>query len=141
LNERNTVARLHYSKPNPFPFLFLVGLAGWFVPGGGYLLLKERSRALIIFVTIAVTFGLGLFIGSIGVIDYIGSRLWFIVQIMNSPLVAIIGSMTAGGGYPAYGRPNEMGQIYTSTAGLLNLLCIVNSVYLAYLRKTEGAEQ
>ncbi|MCJ7730583.1 MAG: hypothetical protein MUO27_12020 [Sedimentisphaerales bacterium] len=126
------------SQENPLPFLFLVGLAGWFVPGGGYLLQKETVRALIIFVTIALTFFLGLYIGSIGVIDPIGARPWYFAQIMNSPLVAIIGHFTARGGYPAYARPNEMGQIYTSTAGLLNLLCIVNSVYLAYLRKTKS---
>jgi hypothetical protein len=129
------------SQENPLPFLFLVGLAGWFVPGAGYLLLKETRRALIIFVTIVLTFCLGLYVGSIGVIDPIGERLWYLVQIMNSPLVAIIGHQTADGGYHVYARPNEMGQIYTSTAGLLNLLCIVNSVYLAYLRKTEPMEQ
>lgn len=124
------------SQDNPLPFVLIVGLAGWFIPGGGYLLLKETRRALIILVMIGLTFGLGLYIGSIGVVDPVGERLWYMVQVLNSPLVAIIGHQTAGGGYPVYGRPNEVGQIYTSTAGLLNLLCIVNAAYLAYLRKT-----
>lgn len=128
------------SQENPLSFLFFVGLAGWFIPGGGYLLLKETRRAVIIFVTIILTFGLGLYIGSIGVVDPIGYRLWYLVQMISSPLVAIIGHQTAGGGYPVYGRPLEMGQICTSTAGLLNLLCIVNSVYMAYLRKTRLGE-
>jgi hypothetical protein len=117
-----------------------VALAGWIVPGGGYLLLKEIKRALIIFIMISLTFCLGLYIGSLGVIDRISAPLWFWVQMMNSPLVAVIGHFTAGGGYLVYGRPNEIGQIYTSTAGLLNLLCIVNSVYMAYLRKTGAIE-
>jgi len=124
------------SRENPIPFVIYVGLAGWLVPGGGYLLLRETWRSLIIFVTIALTFCVGIYIGSIGVIDPIGARLWYLVQMMNSPLVAIIGHFTAGGGFPVYGRPNEIGQIYTSTTGLLNFLCIVNSVYMAYLRKT-----
>jgi hypothetical protein len=128
------------SRENALPFMFLVGLAGWVIPGGGYLLLKETGRAIIIFVAVALTFCIGLYIGSIGVIDPVREWLWYVVQMMNSPLVAIIGHQTAGGGYPAYGRPNEMGQIYTSIAGLLNLLCIVNSVYLAYLRRTESVE-
>jgi hypothetical protein len=115
-----------------------VALAGWIVPGSGYLLLKESARAIIIFITIAATFSAGLYIGSIGVVDPISSRLWFIIQMMTTPAVAAIGHMTAGGGFPVYGKPNEIGQIYTSTAGLLNLLCIVNSVYMAYLRKLEG---
>ena len=37
--------------------------------------------------------------------------------------------------YSVFGRANEMGQIYTSIAGLLNLLCIVNAVYLAHANK------
>ena len=128
-------------RENPLPFLAGVGLAGWLVPGGGYFLLKETKRALIICVTIVLTFGLGVYIGSIGVVDPIGAKLWYIVQMANSPLVAIIGYHTQGGGFPVFGRPNEMGQIYTSIAGLLNLLCIVNSVYLAHLRKTVPMEQ
>ena len=126
------------AKENTLVSLFLTGLAGWIIPGGGYFFLRETSRALIIFITIAGTFCLGLYIGSIGVVDPIGSRLWFVIQMMTTPAVAVIGHMTAGGAFPVYGRPNEIGQIYTSTAGLLNLLCIVNSVYMAYLRKLEG---
>lgn len=118
--------------------LFFVALAGWIIPGSGYFFLKESARAIIIFIAITATFGLGLYIGSLGVVDPISSRLWFIIQMMTTPAVAAIGHMTAGGGFPVYGRPNEIGQIYTSTAGLLNLLCIVNSVYAAYLRKLEG---
>lgn len=121
--------------------MFLVALAGWFLPGGGYFVLKETSRALIIFVTIVVIFAAGLYIGSIGVVDWVGAKLWFIVQMATSPLVMIIGEQTQGGGFPVFGRPNEMGQIYTSTAGLLNLLCIVNAVYMAYLRKTQDEER
>lgn len=126
------------AKENTLVCLFLTGLAGWIIPGGGYFFLREKSRALIIFITIAGTFCLGLYIGSIGVVDPISSRLWFVIQMMTTPAVAVIGHMTAGGAFPVYGRPNEIGQIYTSTAGLLNLLCIVNSVYMAYLRKLEG---
>jgi hypothetical protein len=120
--------------------MILVGLAGWLLPGAGYLVLKETSRALIIFLTVAGIFAAGLYIGSIGVVDPVGAKLWYMVQMAASPLVAIIGEYTKGGGFPVYGKPNEMGQIYTSSAGLLNLLCIVNSVYMAYLRKTQEEE-
>jgi uncharacterized membrane protein len=116
-------------------FLLIVALAGWLAPGGGYLLLKETKRAIIIFVTIVLTFSTGLYVGSIGVIDPVGASPWYLAQIMNSPMVVILGHLTAGGGFPVYGRPSEIGQIYTSIAGLLNLLCIANSVYMAYLRR------
>ena len=128
-----------YSKENHALFLLIVGLSAWLVPGAGHFLLKEKKRSIIIFATIAITFCTGLYIGSIGVIDPVGAWPWYVAQIMNSPMVAALGHLTAGGGYPVYGGPNEIGQIYTSIAGLLNLLCIVNAVYLAHLRRTETA--
>jgi hypothetical protein len=127
------------SKEGHIAFLLIVGLMGWFVPGAGHLMLNEKKHAFIIFVTIALTFTAGLYIGSIGVINPVGAKPWYVAQIMNSPAVAVIGRITATGDYPVYGRPNEIGQIYTSIAGLLNLLCIVNAVYWAHLRKTGAA--
>jgi hypothetical protein len=128
-----------HSRESNIAFLLVVGLLGWFVPGGGHLVINEKKHAIIIFVTIALTFAAGLYIGSIGIINPVGAKPWYIAQIMNSPVVALIGRMTASGNYPVYGRPNEIGQIYTSIAGLLNLLCIVNAVYWAYLRRTGEA--
>jgi len=127
------------SKENHVLFLLIVGLLGWFLPGAGHLLLKEEKRALIIFATITLTFCVGLYVGSVGVIDPVGAKPWYVAQIMNSPLVAVLGHLTAGGGFPVYGRPNEIGQIYTGVAGLLNLLCIINAVYLAHLHRIEPA--
>ncbi len=125
------------TKENHIPFLLVVGLLSWLVPGGGYFFLKEKKRAIIIFVTISLMFCTGLYVGSIGVIDSVRAKPWYAAQILNSPMVVAIGYFSAGGGYPVYGKPNEIGQIYTSIAGLLNLLCIVNAVYLAHLRRAE----
>ena len=119
-----------------------VGLLAWSIPGAGHFVLKEKRRAVIIFATIVLTFCAGLYIGSIGVIDTVGQTPWYVYgsQIMTSPMVAALAWITAGGGYPVYSWPNEIGQIYTSTAGLLNLLCIFNAVYLAYLRPSGTRE-
>ena len=118
-------------------FLSSIGMLAWFIPGGGHLALNEKKHALIIFVTIALTFCAGLYIGSIAVIDPVHSKPWYVAQIMNSPIVAALGRVSTAGNYTVYGRPAEIGQIYTSIAGLLNLLCIVNAVYWAHLRRTE----
>ena len=123
------------SRESHIAFLLVVGLVGWFVPGAGHLMINEKKHAIIIFVTIALTFAAGIYIGSIGVINPIGAKPWYVAQIMNSPAVVAIGHITASGDYPVYGRPNEIGQIYTSIAGLLNLLCIVNAVYWGHLRR------
>ncbi|MEJ2649292.1 MAG: hypothetical protein P8016_12910 [Sedimentisphaerales bacterium] len=117
-------------------FLVIVGLLGWLVPGAGHLAINKKKHALIIFFTIVITFGIGVYAGSIAVIDPLGSKPWFAAQLMNSPAVAIIGYFSEAGRYYVYGRPAEIGQIYTSITGLLNLLCIVNAVYWAHLLKT-----
>ena len=127
------------SKENHTLLLMIVALASWLVPGAGYFLLKEKKRAVIVFVTIVLTFALGLYVGSIGVIDPVDAKLWYVLQIMASPLVAFVGYTSAGGGFSVYGRPGEIGQIYTSIAGLLNLLCIVSAVYSAHLHRDKIA--
>jgi hypothetical protein len=136
-------------KNNHALFLIIVGLFAWLAPGGGHLALGQRRRAGVIFVTILLTFVVGLYAGSIGVIDPLGARAWYFAQIMNSPVVMLLGSHVAGVQqqfdrqttegqkvtavpYRVYGRPGEIGQIYTSIAGLLNLLCIVNAIYVAH---------
>jgi len=123
------------SKEDNVLYLMVVGLFGWLVPGGGHLIIGKNKHAIIIFVTIVLTFGIGLYIGSVGVINYVNAKPWFLAQLMNSPAVIALAQISKTGGYSVYARPSEIGQIYTSVAGLLNLLCIVNAVYWAHLRR------
>jgi len=116
--------------------LGVAGVAAWAVPGAGYWVLGEKRRALVVCVTVILTFCLGLYIGSVGVIDSVHAKPWYAAQLMNSPVVMLIAQHVARtNSYPVFGKPAEIGQIYTSIAGLLNLLCIVNSVYLAHSRQ------
>jgi hypothetical protein len=136
-------------KNNHTLFLIVAGALAWLVPGGGHYALGERKRGVVIFVTILLTFLVGLYAGSIGVIDPLGARAWYFAQAINSPVVMLVGTHVASvqreadrataegrtpriAPYRVYGRPNEIGQIYTSIAGLLNLLCIVNAIYIAH---------
>ena len=120
--------------------LLVIAALGWAVPGAGYLFLGQTKRAVIVLVTIAATFTIGIYAGSVGVIDPVTDGLgilgrlnpWYLAQILNSPVVFLIGRATAAGAYPVYGKPQEIGQLYTSISGLLNLLCIINCVYLAH---------
>ena len=127
------------SKETHAIILLFVGLLAWLIPGSGHFVIDKKKHAIIIFITILLTFCTGLYIGSIGVIDPVGAKIWYCVQLMNSPLVAVIGHFTATGAYAVYGRPGEIGQIYTFIAGLLNMLCIVNAVYWAHLKWTKTA--
>ncbi len=137
------------SKVDHGLLLIIVGLAAWALPGGGHFIIKERKRAIIIFVTITLTFLAGLYIGSIAVIDRVGAKPWYAAQIMTSPVVGLVANVTetsvteAGERtYVSYGRSHDVGQIYTSIAGMLNLLCIISAVYMTWCGRGEmiGAE-
>ena len=88
-------------KESNIQFLLFVGLLGWLLPGAGYYPLGEKKRAIIIFVTITLILCIGLYVGSIGVIDLVGPAPTYIkaAQVMNPPIVLILSHYTAGGGY------------------------------------------
>ena len=130
--------------------MVIVALAAWAIPGAGHFIIKERKRGIVIFFTIALTFLAGLYVGSIAVIDRIGAKPWYIAQMMTSPAVGLIGHVTEGTvdergerKYVSYGRSLDIGQIYTSVAGMLNLLCIISAVYMVYCGRGEmiGSEE
>lgn len=127
-------------KDNRPLLLISIGALAWLVPGAGHYALNEKRRAGVIFVALTLTFLVGLYVGSVGVVDPIHARPWYVAQVMNSPLVMLLGRMGASGEYRVFGRANEIGQIYTSIAGLLNLLCIVNAVYTAHLRSLRESQ-
>ena len=113
-------------------FALLVTLMGWCIPGSGFFLLNEKKRAVIIFVVISFTFALGLYVGSVAVIDPVNEKLWYVAQMLNSPLIVLLGRITAANQLWVSGKPAEIGQIYTGISGMLNLLCVINAAYLAY---------
>ena len=118
-------------------FLVLVGLLGWVVPGAGHLAIKETKRAAIIFVTVTGLFLTGLLVGSVGIIDSVGAWVWYLAQVMVSPVVFILAGIVRDGGYEVLGRAQDVGQIYTAVAGLLNMLCVLSAVYMAHSGRGE----
>lgn len=126
----------------------LVALAGWLVPGAGYWLIGQRSRALVVGVSVLVLFVLGIFVAGIAVVEApnltggnivarILQKPWFLGQVMTGP----IGLISAGIGdsvadtYPAAkARLGEIGTLYTAVAGMLNLLAIIDASYRASVK-------
>ena len=137
----NDIMNSRRSSTDQGLWLIIVALAAWVIPGAGHFLIKERKRAVIIFVTVTALFLSGLYIGSIGIVNHVTSKPWFIGQILYSPAVGVLSQKVQAGytddngnrmEYNCYGRPSDIGQIYTGVAGLLNLLCVLSAVYMAY---------
>lgn len=121
-------------------------IAGWVLPGLGHYLIGEKKRGLILLCGLYGLFGAGLLVGGIDVIDRRQDTLWYAGQVLIGPPAIALdkwresmrksvsppGPMpsSAGFGTPPYsisiGRPNELGTLYCTLAGVLNLLVLVD---------------
>lgn len=121
----------------------IVALAGWLVPGSGYLLIGQRPRGLVVGISIIVLFLLGLLIGGMKVIDpaadysnlykAIVDKPWFIAQILAGPITLVAALIGRGPQFiMSHVRVNEIGTLYTAIAGMLNLLAIIDSTSRAW---------
>ena len=138
------------AHPTNVPPPPLVALAGWLLPGAGYWLIGQRTRAYTVGITILVMFTVGVLISGIrvvqapdmtspgNVVQKILTRPWFIGQVLAGPIgivSAYISDQLAMS--PTYriieakARLAEIGTLYTAVAGMLNLLTIIDASYRA----------
>jgi len=115
---------------------FLACLFAWLIPGGGHFYLRKRFRAGAFFLIIVITLGIGL---------SLGGKLYHPEQ----DLLSIFATFAALGDGPlyfilqllGYGRgvlqavTFEYGNTFTITAGLMNVLLILDSFDIATGRK------
>ena len=107
---------------------YLMGSLAWLVPGVGHFYLGMRLQGTIIFLTICVTFALGLTLGGLEVIDPHQETPWFRAQILAG-LPAVLAVLTQNPDVSVQlGHGVDLGQLYTGVAGLLNLLCVVDAL-------------
>ena len=123
-------------KPWQFP---LAAVLAWLIPGAGHFYLGLRKRALLLFVCIEATFFIGLYIGTVRIVDPSQSVFWFLAQILAG-LNTIIANLctpfaegqTAGAAAPLIRDYSySLGILYTGIAGLLNLLTVFDTLIRA----------
>jgi hypothetical protein len=129
-------------------------LGTWLLPGLGHWMIGQRARAVVLGVTIGLLYAGGLLIGGLGVIDRGAPLPGFFGQMMVGPTFVVlyaVGKLEARSAM--HGTPSlvdgtpigvmaEQGVLYTSVAGMLNLLCMIDVVYrvgVASRRAGEGA--
>ena len=119
------------------------GVAAWCLPGLGHLLLGQTVRGMILGVVIGSVWVGGLWIGGLSVIDRRDQPAWFLGQMLLAPSWIVNQHhqrlraswlLEAGSRpglvppyEPAFGKPLELGTLYTGLAGLLNLLCVIDA--------------
>ncbi len=123
---------------------FIGAIAAWLLPGLGHLLLGQWRRGLILMVSIGLLWLSGFFIGGVSVLDRKGHPIWFMGQMLLAPSVIVDvfhrslqepnsqpprPDNPAGRYKPSYGHVHEQGVLYTSLAGMLNLLAVIDVLY------------
>lgn len=115
----------------------------WLLPGLGHFVLGQPRRAVVLGTTIGTLWLSGLLIGGISVIDRQEHPAWFLGQMLIAPSFAANhyratlvrdheGTFDPAGNppfEPAYARAQEQGTLFTSLAGLLNLLAMIDVLY------------
>ncbi len=133
----------------------VVALAGWLVPGAGYWMLRDRSRALMVGVPVVVLFIMGCLLGSVRVVEapsgsgtltaVIAARPWFVPQVLNGPISLaaawessrLASDPTFADAVP-HSRMADIPTLYTAIAGMLNLLAIIDSSFKAAAAQNPG---
>ncbi|MCL4197800.1 MAG: hypothetical protein KJZ69_09945 [Phycisphaerales bacterium] len=132
-------------------FNLFAPILAWIVPGLGHWFLGHRRRARLIAAGIAILYFGGLLLGGLGVIDRQQKPLWFYGQLLVGPATPIINAWHAAH-YPpkdptysvnhAYARPSfshshEIPTLFTTVAGMLNLLAILDVIFLPRFRREQ----
>ena len=119
----------------------LAGLLTWFLPGLGHWYIGQRTRGLIFFVVIGVTFWGGVAVGGVkSSVDPETNVWWFMAQVCTGSHA--VGAYSLGrridrmdpvpkwepSPYRAYWPALDIAQVYTGVAGLLNLLVVFDAM-------------
>ncbi|MEL7237665.1 MAG: DUF6677 family protein [Planctomycetota bacterium] len=149
----------------------VIALAGWLLPGLGYVLIGETRRGLIAGAAILVLFFAGLLVGGVRVVDVPGfdddgnrvmladgrwsltaaphravlGKSWYAGQILAGPvtLAASVASVqAASSGYPqGTAHLEEISTLYCAVAGMLNLVVLMDAAHRAVQARSRGGRR
>ncbi len=114
---------------------------GWLIPGGGHLLLKRRGRGLLLLASITAMFACGLLMRGAMFHPETGDLLTTIINVggfIGDLCSGILYLLTA---WLGYSQPDMAGPVFDYgtkflvTAGLLNVLAMVDAFEIAAGRK------
>lgn len=129
----------------------VAGLLAVLLPGAGHLYLRKTRRGVMILIGVLGLFFGGMFVGGIDVIDSREDKLWFYGQALVGPIAIAVDrfhqaqkipdpnargqTMTPPPGSPnafnekSLGKMNELGTLFATIAGMLNLIAILDALF------------
>jgi len=130
------------TKRNPInPALALVAaVAGWLVPGLGHVLLRKWDKAIVYLFAVGTLASVGLWMrgnvfssNAADAFDMLG----FLADIGNGIFYFLAGTINAAGGDVSRAS-GDYGTRLFATAGVLNLLCVLEVLQIGFGSKEEG---
>ena len=116
-------------------------LVGWFLPGGGHFLLKKRGRALLLFSSITLLFLFGLMMRGSMFHPESGDLLTTVINyggFLGNLAAGVLYLLAVMLGYAppeSAGFTHDYGTKFLVTAGLLNILAVVDAYEIASGKK------
>jgi len=116
-------------------------VAGWFVPGGGHFLLKKAGRGILLFASITLMFLFGLFMRGMMFTPEKGDALTTVINYGGFVADLATGALYVGAAMFGYAQPDAAGAVhdygtkFLVTAGLLNILAMVDAYEIATGKK------
>ncbi|MCK4873583.1 MAG: hypothetical protein KAS72_12750 [Phycisphaerales bacterium] len=128
----------------------LAAALAWVVPGLGHMFIGDIRRGVLLLVAIHLMMLTGLLIGGIDVVDRKDDRWWYLGQMLAGPIPVLVDryhqsqKVVIRNGRttklappppgedvpfePSLARVNELGTLFVTLAGMLNLMCIIDVV-------------
>jgi hypothetical protein len=126
----------------PISTWFAPVLVGWLIPGGGHFLLKQRWRALLLFLSVTLMFLFGLMMrGAMFKLEQ-GDLLTTVINYggfvanLSSGALYMLSSMLGYDQLDVAGHVHDYGTKFLVTAGLLNILAMVDAFEIATKKKS-----
>lgn len=133
------------------PIALGAGLLGWIWPGLGHLKNGDGRRGRLVMLGVVSLFLIGVLVGGVDCVDRREDGLWFIAQVGAGPLALVTdaannfllkggrvgemlpltlpnGTVAQVNSFRGVGAVNDIGILFTFTAGLMNLVAILDAM-------------
>jgi hypothetical protein len=122
------------SSAIPVGRVWAAALVTWLVPGAGHFLLGRRGKAVLYFTLITFVYVLGLMLGDFRNISLANFELHFIAEVFYGGLTLPLLFLTSNLQLDSFNPLLDVGVLFTSVAGLLNVCVMVDVYETAYPR-------
>jgi len=141
------ISMSNHDSHSPAGYHPLCAFWAWVLPGLGHMVRGEKRRGAYIMFGVLFMYLTGVLVGGVDSVDRKEDRLWFIAQACCGPIAFVtdyanqsllktgkVGSILATQPAPinekkSLGRANEYGTLFSSLAGLMNLVVILDVLH------------